>query len=511
MRVQESVLRRKVEETLARKVGRFDAAGRLEKIRAAAIQEVAERGFAAASMANAAKRAGVSTATLYRDFKDKSALMIDGVAFVIPILAQEISRPKDENDPVRLVARHLRAHGRMFADPYMGWLFRLYVMSDEIGLHDLKAHGRVGRAMTEAFWSARLSAFEEAGLLEPTHHGRVTNLLLGPVERRTILARLAFGEDDVRAPNLRDVANDAARMLFSLFGTRAFFESRTREPDAAFWSAAGVQRRRSGAGLGVFAPDAPPTPPPEQMRVEPGGARFLAYAEDVLSRPVNRLDAKARRKRIHVAALLEVRARGYDEATMAGVAKRAGVSTATLYREYAEKPALFADALSFVSRHRVDPTDHIAASDAPDAAMAEAVLSQGLTLADPAMIWVHRATMASEISGWGPIIKTARGVRDASEAQWMAMLSQLETKGALGPCDRALKMNMLLGPTQRRSILASMLFGPENDPGPDLPTSALASVEALFRLHGTADFWAARHAREAAAMAHDQTGRALAG
>lgn len=484
-----SQLQKLVEDTLARRVGRFDAVGRLDRIRAALIQEIVETGYADASMAGVARRAGVSTATVYRDFKDKNGLLATCLEFVIPVLADNMSRAKNQEDPVRLVEELLNVHGEAFADPYMGWLFRLYINAIPSGGTKLSKVARAGRAKTEAFWSAQLSAFEDAGLLRPTDHMVVINLLLGAIERRTVLARLAFGEDDQHEPAVEDVSHHAARALFAVFGTADFFAARKSEPDCAWWAEAqALQAARPASLPDMFAPG--PKPATElQSSFQIPSARFARYAETTLSEPFNRLDAQARKRRVQVAALLECQAKGYDEATMASVARRAGVSTATLYRDYGEKRDLFSDALGWLGAWRVDQLRSVADAPSNDDLLTRMLASQAKVLADPDFIWLHRATMASQISEWPPIIENARKTRANSEQQWLRALKTLEDAGRLQGVCNLLCVNMLLGAAQRRTVLALVLFGADDSHEPAASVAIETAVEFMMRLHGTAAYW----------------------
>ena len=71
-----------------------------ERLIAAMAESCAERGYAASSVADVAKRAGVSTASFYRQFKDKRDCMLVSFEQLFGRLLEEIEGAcAEENDP----------------------------------------------------------------------------------------------------------------------------------------------------------------------------------------------------------------------------------------------------------------------------------------------------------------------------------------------------------------------------------------------------------------------------
>lgn len=214
-----SLLQKTVEEILAQPIGRFDAEGRQRRIQAATVQECAAVGFEAATMTGIADRAGISTATLYKHFKNKTELFTDGVQIVIPTVAESMTITDDSTDPRVRVFNMLTNHSAAFNDPFMTWLYRMHVSRDSSLGPQLLIMARASRMITEQHWSRQLSRLESEGHLLPSDHLVTTNLLLGPIERRTVLARLLFGEEDVHGPNDAALVGSCTDMLFKLYGT----------------------------------------------------------------------------------------------------------------------------------------------------------------------------------------------------------------------------------------------------------------------------------------------------
>lgn len=219
MAVYVSLLKANVEKILATPVTRFDVEGRNKRIQAATVQECSEVGFEAASMTGIAVRAGVSTATLYKHFKNKTELFSDGVQIVIPTVAESMTIVDDSEDPRDRVYNMLMTHSQALNDPYMTWLYRMHVSLDSTLGPQLLIMARASRMLTEQHWSKQLSRLESEGHLLPSDHIVTTNLILGPIERRTVLARLLFGQDDVHEPNDAILIGSCRDVLFKMYGT----------------------------------------------------------------------------------------------------------------------------------------------------------------------------------------------------------------------------------------------------------------------------------------------------
>ena len=160
MNVQKSLFQIHVETILAKPVRRFDGQARLEKIQAATIQECAVLGFELASMAGVAQRAGVSTATLYKHFRNKTELFSYGVLGVVPMVGETLSKADDDANPKVRVFNMLLSHAQAFADPYMAWLYRLHVSLDSTLGPGLVTLARASRTVAEQHWSRQLTRLE---------------------------------------------------------------------------------------------------------------------------------------------------------------------------------------------------------------------------------------------------------------------------------------------------------------------------------------------------------------
>lgn len=463
-----SAVQQAVESVVEQPASRLDSYARQQRTLAAMVMECSQHGYAQAKISHVAKRAQISTASIYRDFQDRNTLLFKSLEWVIGLFAQNWVTQTHETDPIKRIEALLLSHGEALADPFMGWIFRLYVHLANTSGQSLLPLARIARDGNLKFWIEQIASLEKQGLLVQTDHATTVAILLGAVERRSIFARLAFGENDNHGPALSAVAEHAALALFQVFGTSAFWATRQAQP--SFY---GFQSGSSDHGR--------KNPPPKSLLDLPS-QRLAAYAERVLARDVNRLDAEGRKVRIQLAAMLECMSVGYEAATMAGVAKRAGVSTATFYNDYNDKRALFIDAMVLQARFRVDYSSLIDTNGNTADTISSMVFSIAHVLADPHFLWFHRVSMASEISTAPALVQSSRDTRAHTEGFWLDYLASLVTAGFLMPSELPLTMNLLLGATQRRSVLSMVFFGADDVSVQEISSLALASTDFVLRL-----------------------------
>ena len=81
----------------------------------------------------------------------------------------------------------------------------------------MREFGRMARINIEGFWRQELSLLQEQNVLIIPQMDEAINFLLGTVYRRTLLAMLLFGDDDVAKPDLETAAKTAVDWLFHQF------------------------------------------------------------------------------------------------------------------------------------------------------------------------------------------------------------------------------------------------------------------------------------------------------
>lgn len=170
------------------------------------------------------------------------------------------------------------------------------------------------------------------------------------------------------------------------------------------------------------------------------------------------------------AALDLLREEGYASVTMAGVAERAGVSTATLYRRWASKEALVVGALATMAR-------------------AKPAVDTGSLTGDLTAILTGMATGLSGDGGRilsglvGETVRNphlARALRDELLGSWLAglraLLERAVERGEIPPlADPALAVSLVLGPFHHRLLVTGE---------PITPATARALVPMLVRAFG---------------------------
>jgi AcrR family transcriptional regulator len=215
-----SRLEKFVDEALSGEIRRLDVEQRQARIIAATIQECSQTSFRTASVAAIAKRARVSTASLYRDFGTREKLLEDAILFAAPMVAAELTEQVTETDPRKRLIALLIRHCAVFGHKHANWLYRAYVSGELSSDSGILAYALSARTAIEALWYQELSTLEEAGILSFADKKVAVNFLLGAVQRRTLLAMLLFGADDVAEPNLETAAASAVDWLWNQFAVK---------------------------------------------------------------------------------------------------------------------------------------------------------------------------------------------------------------------------------------------------------------------------------------------------
>jgi AcrR family transcriptional regulator len=195
---------------LAAPTGRFDVAGRRLRLICAAMDTLVTTGTPVIAMSHVAKVAGVSTATLYRDFADRDALIDACMDWSIPILAELMTEAAQEPDPRRRLVAMLLTHAQVFADPYLDVILRHHVFNLSQAREVREEVARSGRAMVELYWTEQLGRLRGEGLIREVDLPVAVNLLLSPMERRTVLSSLLFGADRGDRPTIQEAADSTA-------------------------------------------------------------------------------------------------------------------------------------------------------------------------------------------------------------------------------------------------------------------------------------------------------------
>lgn len=424
-----------LEALLTRSAGRLDVQARQARVLAAALMACAEMGYADLTIADIARRAKVSTATIYADYKDRDTLLVAAIELVLGIVAEDIIELPETTDPLQQVSLLLIAHGAVYRDPLMVWILRLHVTLAASGFGHLHRIGRQVFEGIDRFWAGFLGSLVSAGHLQPLDPERAVPLILGPVERCTILARLTCGPQGSAGPALEAVAQHAARTLFAVCGSAAM-QARLGRPAAAL-----PPELALGAPAGAPLPSVSADADPQD---HPSLEQRLAAALDEAG---ERQSVEDRRHRVLMAAAVECKVRGYRAASMVEAAARARASTATLYKMFADKADLFTTVVELEGRPDPAPPAH-------DGSLSDLLQALARQRSDPQTAWIHAVVMASEIADADRITALGR-------ARWQALEQCLAAQLPPTGDEPSLAINFLLGGIERTGVLGLILFGKE--------------------------------------------------
>jgi AcrR family transcriptional regulator len=424
---------------LDKRARRSDAQARVEKLKAAALMECAEKGYGAVSVAQIATRAKVSTASVYATYKDRDALLVSAMEMLFGILADDVIEVPPLADPMAQVERLLLAHGEVYQQPLTIWLFRLYMTITCKGHAHLRALGQQAFAGIDAFWRGFLGKMVADGHLVELDLDLIVPLLLGAVERATIVANLASGEPQVGPLSLASVARHATQLLFTRWGSKTWWQTdRATQPAHVPWDRAVFQN--------------------EVERILADPRREVLDWSAMLARELKAYDAdhsiKTATKRMLLATAVVCQARFYDASGIKEIAAAARVSTASVYKNFADKATLFTEALA-EAYTAIEPLS-LRATTENDKKIdtAQAIYQIATRAAGQDREWMHHIVMASDLATTVPIVAMARRERLDEEA-FLAAAYDMPASAD----EAALTLNFLLGGVTREGILSLMLFG----------------------------------------------------
>jgi AcrR family transcriptional regulator len=431
---------------------------RANRIRAAVIEECVEKSFRHASMADIAKRAHVSTASLYREYSNRETLLGEVANFVAPMIAAEFTKDLGAQDPQERLRTLLIRHGQVFQDPYVTWLYRAHVSGEVFEGRGLIPLGRSTREAIEAFWAQEVSFLEAIDQAGPAQVRQIVNFVLGGVQRRTLVATLLFGPEDESAPDLETAAQSALDWIIALHATSS---------------------TKSQNGRDTLAP----------LRLETVGESLVQrHVQANLSRPHDRSDIAARHQKILAAAVQECSEVGFDAASMASVAHRANVSTATLYDHFEDKDDMFIKCVDYIVPFLTEAVTRIPETNDPRERVAQMLVYHGEAYIDPFMGWLYRLYVSFDDKGGMGARRLGQASRTMVEQFWTKQLKSLEADGYLLPSDPVITLNVLLGCVERRTLISYLLFGSDRANRDELLASAEYAANVLFQRYGTDKF-----------------------
>jgi AcrR family transcriptional regulator len=214
-----SIVQTSVEALLNTNFPRTDNVGRRHKMLAATMQHCSITGMEDANIAHIAKLAGVSTASVYREFPDKTALIKASIFHFLPVYAQATMQAVDEADPRLRLKKLLTAQALVLADPFGAWMFRYYVQMEAQQSDEMKVVAKSARAQSALFWNSQISRLQHEGYLVATNIDTTRNMIFGGVHRRCVMARVLHKDDAYVWSEIAASVDAAVDLLFRLYGT----------------------------------------------------------------------------------------------------------------------------------------------------------------------------------------------------------------------------------------------------------------------------------------------------
>lgn len=217
-----------LEHMLTPRTNRLDPTNRKQRIAAAVIYENLFLNFSQITMPAIAKRAGVSTATLYRLFPDAGSLHNAafqlGLQLVIEWLAIDSNHPNPLYRLTELLVRGVDIWTRPRAKENISPLY--FRLCNRVS--GLKDHVSIYRKHSESFWLGQFRRLAAEGYIHADPDWRLVEIFWGPVE--SLFFYPAFLTD---VPYVSETSNAedcwrAADDFLTLYGTPHFHASRKK-------------------------------------------------------------------------------------------------------------------------------------------------------------------------------------------------------------------------------------------------------------------------------------------
>jgi AcrR family transcriptional regulator len=400
----------------------------------------------------------VSTASLYREFPNRDALLANVAKFASALIAGDFTPDMGTYDPHERLGKLLIQHGQIFQNPYATWLYRAHVSGEILEGDGLEPLGKGTRQRIETFWTNEIKSLGYFGHASALQMNEIVNFVVGGLQRRTLSAMLLFGPDDQAEPK-QEVATDyALDWVTALYGNGGcpnnFGQIDVSNLSASFTETSEIERQ----------------------------------VVNDLTRHYERSDVAGRHQKILAAAVQECSQMGFKAASMASIAQRASVSTATLYDHFTDKDDMFVKSVVYMVPLLTKAVTKAPQTNDPRERVAQMLINHGQAYIDPFMAWLYRLYVSFDGEGASSTAQLGQASRAMTEQFWRDQLSRLENEGYLKPSDHALTINILLGCIERRTLVSLLMYGFQTSIGQELLSAAVFAAEALFQRLGTDKF-----------------------
>jgi len=339
-------LEARIQALLAAQAKRQDDETRKSLICASELKEWLDVGFNEANITRVADQAGVSTATLYRLYPDRNQLYLDALKLGNQLLLDMVSDAPQHPHPFRNLiefAYHLTSIWQQ-ASVQMFYFIQGFILQTET---EITADARVIAAGISQefrhFVETILDRLIADGFVEDRDRQKMFVRLVGDIEVRTRSWYGDLGAPYQPATSWHHEAVKIVEEFFLMYGT-AKLRSVRQQSNIAFLDGGSLEKTPMQAPdeakfYGSLENHLPFLKDLENsLRVKPAPASahelMMLELQRMLTKSSNRLDVTNRRGRIVASAAIVIYMQGFQNLSMASIAKQAGVSTATLYRLY---------------------------------------------------------------------------------------------------------------------------------------------------------------------------------
>lgn len=214
----------RVKRYLKAAVRRHDLTARRNRTLASVLQEWTEVGYVKAQVASIANRAGMSTATLYRQFPDKTILFCEALKFGHAILLDAIATYSEHPNPIRDLTAMLCNYAETVSHPApQQMLLAQSIMLQEPDLQaNVSAIASENYTKIKQIWYAKIQKMADDGLVRIDQLEWQRCRLVGAVEIQTVRWFIMGQAEHALDCNWEAEAHQVVHDFFKLYGTEKF-------------------------------------------------------------------------------------------------------------------------------------------------------------------------------------------------------------------------------------------------------------------------------------------------
>jgi AcrR family transcriptional regulator len=217
-----------LEPMLTPRTNRLDPTNRRQRIAAAVIYENLFLNFSQITMPAIAKRAGVSTATLYRLFPDVKSLHDTAFQLGLQLVNMWLTLDSDHPNPLyrltELLVRGVDVWTRPQAKETISPLYYRLCNRDS----GIKDHVSIFRKHSESFWLGQFRRLEAEGYIQADPDWHLVEIFWGPIESLFFYPACLTGVPYVSQTSNAEDCWRAADDFLTLYGTPHFHASRKK-------------------------------------------------------------------------------------------------------------------------------------------------------------------------------------------------------------------------------------------------------------------------------------------